>query len=87
MLVEESGTDRNGDGDGLDLVIETYDAFTRAITNLGLATFFLFESASDKALVAVFESEQGADLNGDGDQDDRVLHLTEVLFYARQANG
>jgi hypothetical protein len=85
MLVDEAGTDRNGDGDGVDRVLEIYDRYSGTVTNTGLASLFLFLSSSDKSLVAVFESEQGQDLNGDGDQNDRVLHLTEVLFQALRA--
>lgn len=84
LLTDEAvvARDLNGDGDETDRVVQTYDAGSRRVTNLGLAGSF-FEGASDKALIAVLEDHQGLDLNGDGDQADQVLHLTEVLFFGR----
>lgn len=72
--------DLNGDGDTGDDVLHLFDAATGTITNLGLASPGQ-NVAADGNLVAftVSESEQGnADLNGDGDTNDDVLHLLDV---------
>jgi len=76
VLVAESeaAADLNGDGDRDDLVLQVYDFRARRATNAGLAGFFLYEADFDPALVPVLESDQGADLDGDGDLEDIVLH-------------
>jgi len=73
----EENADRNGDGDRVDLVAHVYDAVSRRVTNLGLATDFLFgfETHGSRGFLFVSEFAQGADLNGDGDEVDQVLHL------------
>lgn len=85
LLVDEEsdGIDWNRDGDRLDQVVQDYDAFRRRITNLALATDGIRPSASSAVLYPVLESDQGGDLNGDGDLLDRVLYLTRTLFFAR----
>ncbi len=79
--------DLNGDGDEEDFVVHVYDLRERRLTNLRLATLYLLETASDGALCGVNESRQGADLNGDGDLSDIVLHLTKVNFFALHGEG
>ncbi|HVS13210.1 MAG TPA: hypothetical protein VMV46_04760 [Thermoanaerobaculia bacterium] len=73
------GVDLNGDGDLSDRVVHVYDPVTGTITNLGLVP-----SSSTPLGVAldggglainVIESGQGADLNGDGDLADTVVHV------------
>lgn len=72
----ENGVDLNGDGDTNDLtIVHTYDLATGQFANLGLASFSLRPvEAEDLVLVLGWESKQ-TDLNGDGDQDDYVLHV------------
>jgi len=82
----EEGTDLNGDGDSInDDVLHVIDGRTGAIVNLGLAvdsdplpdTPFLAIDAG-QVLFAGLELLQDADLNGDGDLNDRILHVYDV---------
>ena len=78
--VDEAGVDRNGDGDANDTVVHAFDSATGVIHNLALALsggkwMWL---ADPHALIAVPESAQGADLNGDGDVGDVVLHTVHL---------
>ena len=71
---DQAGADLNGDGDSTDAVLHVLDVTSGTVTNLGL------DSLQDRAngdLIAmrVNESRQGADLNGDGDTSDFVLHV------------
>jgi len=70
-------TDLDGDGDVLDRVLHVYDFVDGSLTNLGLACE-LGTVVVGGVLVAfaVPEDDQGdADLNGDGDTEDLVLHV------------
>lgn len=79
LLVGEDGLDLNGDGDVVDVVLHHYDAPTRRVTNLRLATTSAVRGSDGRAAVLVSEEDQGGlDLNGDGDAEDLVLH--EVLL-------
>jgi hypothetical protein len=78
----EHGEDSNGDGDELDFVLHGYDLQTRATTSLGIASFGIPYPGGARALVLVRESDQAADLEGDGDLDDTVLHLVELAVVA-----
>lgn len=82
LLVEESeqhGRDLNGDGDARDEVLHLYDPVSGTSVNVGLALGFL-ELDGGRVAVAVDEFAQGErDLNGDGDTEDRVLHLYDVV--------
>lgn len=76
-LVSESGegTDLNGDGDQNDTVVEVYSFADGTWTPTGQAA----DTVQMCGSVAVFltpESAQGADLNGDGDELDRVLQMS-----------
>jgi len=79
----QGSTDLNGDGDALDIVLHVRDFGTGAMTNLGLAGTFdspQFEFQGRWLAFLVSEREDGArDLNGDGDADDLVLHLSNAL--------
>ena len=77
VSVSEAGqeSDLNGDGDELDLVLHLYDGSAERLWNLGLAVSSAESlGAGERSAVLVDEAEQGADLNGDGDRSDRVLH-------------
>lgn len=81
--VEESrlGRDGNGDGDTLDTLAVVLDLADGERHELGLALdAFVVPVAGDVlAVVAVSEVEQGgADLNGDGDASDAVLHVFDA---------
>ena len=87
---DQGGQDRNGDGDAVDRVVALHQASTGRTTNLGLAVRLGFSFsggfgppyASDGAPlpILVAESEQGKDLNGDGDigEFDWILHLVDL---------
>lgn len=68
--------DRNGDGDTEDLVLEILDVDTRRTWNTGLALGEL-RAHRDRLGVQVFESSQGADLNGDGDREDPIAFVID----------
>ncbi len=71
----QAATDLNGDGDTDDRVLHVFNLATGAITNVGLAVQS-FQLDKGRVAFTVPESNQAAtDLNGDGDTDDRVLHL------------
>lgn len=72
--VPESTVDLNGDGDLSDRVTQLYDATTGTILNPGLATLAADVAGRFVALL-VSEADQGTDLNGDSDTNDRVLFL------------
>jgi len=75
--VPEAGqglTDLNGDGDMLDVVIHVYERGSGAAVNLGLAGD-VGPSTGPRIGFEVWETSQGADLNGDGDLLDRVAHI------------
>lgn len=76
----QGGTDLNGDGDTLDLVLHVYDRRTGLVTNLALAVVG-FEAplvADDFVAFVVSEAGQGADLDGDGATDGQVLHVYDA---------
>ncbi|MSR61154.1 MAG: hypothetical protein EXS08_01730 [Planctomycetes bacterium] len=71
--------DLNGDGDQQDFVLALYDGRTGEFLNLGLATLGqAWLGADGRAAALVSEALQGADLNGDGDLLDQVLHTLEL---------
>ncbi len=67
-------TDLNGDGDTGDDVVHVVDVIAGTVTNLALSSH---DAAVDHGRAAFLASEigQGADLNGDGDQFDEVIHV------------
>lgn len=75
--INQGGVSLNGDGDAFDFVLHLADMSTGSVTNYGLAV-------SDPVIegntigVIVLESGQGADLNGDGDSGDGVLHMIDI---------
>ena len=75
---EIDGVDRNGDGDELDAVLLLYDPSPDRTLDSGLAidadATFVFVGFPDRLFFAADEAGQGADLNGDGDLEDDVLH-------------
>ena len=74
-----SGTDLNGDGDVNDEVAHVYDLASGAVTNLRVAFAAIdAPTAGDHVLIRVPEGAQGADLNGDGDLTDFIVHTWHV---------
>lgn len=74
---DHGDTDLNGDGDANDTVLVTWDVVTGAVTNSGVANRG-FSVEGTRAAILAEEEDHGADLNGDRDLDDRVLHLHDA---------
>ncbi len=74
VLEADQGEDLNGDGDMLDPVLHVFDGTTGVLTNVGL---HVLRAAVQDDFVAFQVPEMGAmaDLNGDGDLHDRILHV------------
>ena len=71
-----SVADLNGDGDQHDAVLRSWKRSTGAVTNHALAVEEGFLGlARDGIVFRVRELFQSADLNSDGDSNDRVLHF------------
>lgn len=71
-------TDLNGDGDVTDSIAFVHDASSGATTLLGVAIHPVSTSmivGAGTAALLVSEYRQKKDLNGDGDDDDLVLHI------------
>lgn len=79
MFETSVGVDLNGDGDLADYVLQVHDVVAGSTFNLGLAVY-LGEMDLDGAYAAirVAESQQGSDLNGDGDLADFVVHSVHL---------
>jgi hypothetical protein len=71
------GVDKNGDGDTTDFVAHADDTTTGTVSNLGVAVG-LISGSGGVAAFAVPESAQDADLNGDGDKTDGVVHVYDA---------
>ena len=77
VLVPEDGQDQgplNDDGDTTDTVLQVYDIATGSWNDVNLPADVVHVSGDLVAFVSP-ESEEGADLDGDGDLDDRVIRL------------
>jgi len=80
LLESEVGADLTGDGDLTDIVLATYVPSTGTTTSLGLGVGFSdWAFVGRQLVIAVLESLQSVDLDGDGDLDDRVLHVWDPL--------
>jgi hypothetical protein len=80
FCVSEAGQgarDLNGDGDAFDPILHVYDATAKTTRNVGMWTGVPMIDGSRVAF-DVFESGQGADLNGDGDRQDPVAHVFDA---------
>ena len=73
--------DLNGDGDMEDRVPHVRDLEIGETTNLRLTCCFSALSGRWLAFT-VFEEDQGEDLNGDGDMEDSVLHVTDLSAFS-----
>jgi hypothetical protein len=82
FLVTESGqgnTDFNGDGDAADHVLHLFDAASGATTNMQLDSRYVQLDTSILAMNVRESAQGGADLNGDGDALDEVLHVIDLV--------
>jgi hypothetical protein len=74
----DQGGDLNGDGDATDRVVHVWDRATRTAKNLRRPGMIETTAALDRGGVVFFVDEEehgGADLNGDGDGHDKVVHV------------
>jgi len=93
LEARQGGADLNDDGDADDGVLQVYDAAADALVNTGQAVTpcrleacdprMPYRVRADTVTFLTLEADQGADLNGDGDQGDLVLQV----YNARQACG
>jgi hypothetical protein len=82
VVESRQGIDLNGDGELKDGVVHVFDTRSGETRNLGLAApiaedLELF-AGNGRVVFGVPEETQGVDFNGDGDQQDVVLHLYDV---------
>ncbi len=73
---DQAGTDLNLDGDTDDIVIHILDVVSGTVDNTQLAGGFVV-AVGDRGVFLVPEADQRADLNGDGDMADSVLHTLD----------
>jgi hypothetical protein len=72
-LEAEASVDWNGDGDKTDSVLFAWDEQRDQLVNTRMSAISLLDSRADRALILQSESRDGRDLNGDGDELDRVV--------------
>lgn len=78
VLEASVGADLNGDGDLGDLVTQVLDVAAGTTTNTGLAQHTQLLCEGPYVALVVPEGPQGADLNGDGDLGDFVVHSVHL---------
>ncbi|MBI3843609.1 MAG: hypothetical protein HY292_03120 [Planctomycetes bacterium] len=78
----QGGVDLNGDGDVGDVVLHVFDATTGTVTNAALDCGGADFAFGDHSFAwTVCERWQGnADLNGDGDVSDNVVHVFDTVM-------
>ena len=79
--IVEVAVDRNGDGDSGDTLLEIVDLRTgrrELVPNVGIGFSQTVGLGGGFVSFAVPEAAEGRDLNGDGDQDDQVLHVHDA---------
>ncbi len=79
------GVDLNGDGDKFDSVLHVHDFGTGLTSNLQLDASGGIWLDGDRLAYRVSEASQGADLNGDSDTRDFVLHTGTFPSFASGA--
>ena len=86
----EGLVDLNGDGDTRDAVLHVYDTLLGTLKNLRLAgdpqSSLFFVEGRRMAFVA-HEAAQGQDLNQDGDTEDDIVHVFDILTGRVQSTG
>lgn len=71
-------TDLNGDADILDTVLQIVALGSGVVTNVGIDASGPLACGGNRFAFGVSESAEAADLNGDGDQIDTVLHVYDA---------
>ncbi len=72
----QGGVDVNGDGDLWDWILRIVDTVSGESISTAMDAFAM-DASEDAILIAVNEPYQSQDLNGDGDQFDRVAHVID----------
>ncbi len=76
----QGGLDRNGDGDTGDSVLAVYDGATNMTANVGVGMLGGSLVRGGRVAFIVYEPQQGGlDRNGDGDANDSVLGVYDVV--------
>ena len=75
----EQSDDLNFDGDTEDLVAHVHNLATGETTNLEIAGTGSFADSRNRLVLRVYETGQGEDLNGDGDSEDTVYHIHNLV--------
>jgi hypothetical protein len=70
--------DLNGDGDYWDFIVHLLDLETRTTINLNLSRGDSLTFAGSALVLSVDEEAQRQDLNGDGDLEDKVIHVVHL---------
>jgi hypothetical protein len=76
---EAQGGSLNADADLQDVVLHTHDAAAGTTTNVGLDTVGRLAVSDRGVAFGVNELHEGADLNGNGDLSNIVLHLYDAV--------
>ena len=76
--IRQGMTDLNGDGDISDSVLHVADMSTGSVTNLGVPSASYNLDGTTLGFLVSENDHGGADLNGDGDTFDSVLHIYDV---------
>ncbi len=74
-----AGMDWNRDGDEFDPVLHIWDPATIQTTNTGISSSEIFGGTDERLLLYSQELFEGRDLNGDGNLDDPVFVLHDVV--------
>jgi hypothetical protein len=74
----QGNTDLNGDGDSADEVLHIFDSSTGTTTNLGLDAISISIEGNSVVFTVREAYQANADLNGDGDTNDDVLHIFDA---------
>ncbi len=76
----EGGQDRSGNGDTIDELVHVWDPGSDTIIDLGYASTVNEPDSlgAGRLSFMVYEAMQHADLNGDGDRNDHVVHVATL---------
>jgi hypothetical protein len=75
---EDTETDWNRDGDQEDLALQVWNGRTLTTTSTGWSARTIQDARGDRALLTVYEGDEGRDLNGDGDSEDALFAIADL---------
>ena len=85
--LRQGGTDLNGDGDSSDNIVHVFDAASGVTIGFGLPTNLPLLGSGVVTFTVSERSNGFADLNGDTDTNDNVLHVVSLRSLDWQFNG